>query len=389
VATTRASTWSHRAVVTGMVLVSASLILRVLPELPSVPDVERRMEATYLYLIYSVYAGLLAQFIVWKVGDRREGQSLAVLMGIASLIWALSVTPRGEAGAWARWAIVFCVSGVFIASIRFWVAYPQVMELDAVRRLDAGPRGKSWFGAVNRATAYAVVKMLESPVVKAVYVAAAFIFAFELSAPGSYRYNVFLRNRPVAEEMLLNGVGLPAVLISVAFAWTAFRLATPLQKTRVLWILFAQLIGGLWVFLAVSLGWLAGYSDSGAITLMADVVVGFYAPVNTAIGLTGFAVGIFYSGAFDLRPLINKTTIYTGVLLLLAFVFAAVEELVESQVATRLNVSDGLGSWIGAAAVGAAFGPLSKKVERLVRRIGAALDPPTDAEGASPPTLRG
>lgn len=382
------SKWIHRAAVTAMTVLAAVVIARVVPDLASVPaDLERRLEATWLYLVYAVYAGVLAQFTVWKVGDRPEGRSLAVLMGFASLARGLSVTPAGEAGPWGRWAMVLCVGALFPASIRFWRTYPQEMNFAAVQELCARRESVAWFGWVNRTTALAVSKTLHSTVVQAVYVAASLVFAFELSAPGSYRYNMFLRVSPVSGEILLNAVGLPAVLLSVAFAWTAFRLADAVQRKRVLWILYAQLIGGLWVVLAVTLGGLDGLVDSAVISFLADLVVDWYAPVNTGVGLTGFAVGIFYSGAFDLRPLINKTTIYGAALLTMAFVFAGVEELVESVVATRLNVGDGLGSWIGAAAVGMAFGPMSKKLEGVVRRIGAALEPPgtTRDPGSEPP----
>ena len=372
----RLSLWVHGVLVTGMVLLSAGLIARTLPALASVPaDLDRRLEATYLNLMYAAYAAILALFIVWKVGHRRDGQYLAVLMGVGALLWSSSITPAGEAGPMGRWFIVAFVTALFPATLRFWTVYPREMDLREIRALDGGPGGQGWFGWVNRATSGAVAMTLENWVAKALYLAAAFVFAFELSAPGSYRYSIFLRAEPVAGEVLLNGVGLPILLLIAAFAWTAFRLSDAVQKKRVLWILFAQLIVGLWAFLAVAFGWLAAVTDSGVISVLADFVVRTYSPSSTAISLTGFAVGIFYSGAFDLRPLITKTTLYTAVLALLAFGFAGVEELLESQVAARLNLSDGMGSWIGAVVVGAAFGPVSKRMRRIVNRIGVTLEP--------------
>ncbi|MGD8319696.1 MAG: hypothetical protein PVJ02_04565, partial [Gemmatimonadota bacterium] len=103
-------------------------------------------------------------------------------------------------------------------------------------------------------------------------------------------------------------------------------------------------------------------------------VAATYAPFTAAINLTGVALAIFYHGALDLRPVINKTTAYSLMFITLTVLFAGVEEAVQSLLTARLGIANGIGSWIGAGVVAVAFGPIHSKIDTTLKRVGRALE---------------
>jgi len=58
----------------------------------------------------------------------------------------------------------------------------------------------------------------------------------------------------------------------------------------------------------VTLALLESFTGSAVIRAMLGVFNVAYHPLVWFVDLSGFAVAIFYSGAFDLRPILNKTT---------------------------------------------------------------------------------
>jgi hypothetical protein len=365
----------YQTLVTGLTVCVAALLLTRIPQLSAVPaDLDRRLEATWLGVTYAVYAGALALFVVWKVGHKREGQTLGLLLAVAGVMYAVTITPTGEAGPVGRWAITATVAALFPANLLFWATFPQPMRLADVKALDAGTGKRTWFGQVNRLSSWVVVKMFENRVARAIYGVLVLVFAYKIAEPGSYQYNVFLRTSSVANEPLLNGCGFPALLVGFAFTWTSFRLADARQMRRLLWVALAAVITALWVTLAVSLGLVAGFSHLEVIKTAAPIVAATYAPFTAAINLTGVALAIFYHGALDLRPVINKTTAYSLMFITLTVLFAGVEEAVQSLLTARLGIANGIGSWIGAGVVAVAFGPIHSKIDTTLKRVGRALE---------------
>ncbi len=364
-----------RVLVTGLAVFIAVLVVMKLPQLPTVPlEIERHFEATWLGVIYAVYAGALALFVVWKVGHKREGQTLGFLLGVAGAMYVAAITPAGEAGPLGRWMITATVAALLPANTIFWATFPQPMRLDAVKALDAGTGRRTWFGRFNRLTSWVVTKMFESRIAQGLYVGLVLVFAYEISAPGSYAYNIFVRTSSVAQEAVLNGAGFAALLVGFAFTWTSFRLADAQQMRRLLWVALAAIITALWVTLAVVLGLIAGFSDIAVINAAAPIVAATYAPFTAGINLTGMALAIFYSGALDLRPIINKTTAYALMFIAMTMLFAGVEEAVQSVLVTRLGLASGMGNWIGAGVVALAFGPIHSRIEHMLKRVGKVLE---------------
>lgn len=364
-----------RVLVTGLTVIIAALLWVKIPQLSLVPtEIERRFEATWLGVVYAVYAGILALLVVWRIGDRREGQTLGFLLAVAGVMYAAAIAPAGEATVMGRWVITAAVATLFPANLVFWATFPQQMRVADVRALDAGRSRRSFFGRLNRISSAVVIRMFESRAWQIVYGILVLAFAYEIAAPGSYEYSIFLRISTVTKEALLNGAGFPALLVGLAFTWTSFRLADARQMRRLLWVALAAIITVLWVTLAVVLGILASFSDVGIIQAAAPLVAATYSPFTAGINLTGMALAIFYSGALDLRPIINKTTAYSLMFIAMTMVFAGVEEVVQSLLVTRLGLASDFGNWIGAGVVALAFGPAHTRIATMLKRVGQSLE---------------
>jgi hypothetical protein len=160
----------------------------------------------------------------------------------------------------------------------------------------------------------------------------------------------------------------------VAVAWTTFRLAGDDERRRALWIVLAQLTVAGFTAASLLLSLLLDLTGSDTIRFLRSFFVVVYHPLIWFVDLSGFALAIFYSGAFDLRPIINKTTVYGGLFLVLTFLFATVEQLAQNLLTDRLGVPDGFGAWLGAGTIAVAMGPVRERLERAMKRLGRALD---------------
>lgn len=364
----------HRLAVGLVGVVCAWGLSTRLPQMDLVPaDFPGRLEVTYLYLGLGAYSLLLSVFLAWKVGGRREGRTMALTLASIALLMTHLVAPTGELTVMARVTVIVAVLMVFWLAVRLWTVFPQTMDSAAARTLLA--RGGSSVGArLNRLSARTVVAVLESRWAPLTYYAAVAVFAWRFTRPGSFEYSLYRRTASVADEVFLNGAGFPAVLVTMAFAWTAFRLADADRRNRVLWIVLTQMAGALWVVFTLVFGWLDRVTGSAIVHAIGIAFLRTY-PFSWLLGITGFAIAIFHSGAMDLRPIINKTTVYGSVFMLLTFLFAGVEELIESQVAARLGVSEGAGTWIAAAFVAVAVGPVRAWTDQVVKRVGSRIEP--------------
>ncbi len=80
-------------------------------------------------------------------------------------------------------------------------------------------------------------------------------------------------------------------------------------------------------------------------------------------------MAILSSGAFDVRPLINKTTVYGTLGVLGIILFATIESLVSEVVEARLGLPDMVGAAVSAAIVAAIVLPLRGRFMRGVSRL--------------------
>ena len=85
-------------------------------------------------------------------------------------------------------------------------------------------------------------------------------------------------------------------------------------------------------------------------------------------------MAILYSGAFDVRPLINKTTVYGTLSVLFIVLFAVVESLVSELIEARLGLPNMLGAGLSSALVAAIVLPLRGPFGRRVSRWMASAE---------------
>jgi NADH:ubiquinone oxidoreductase subunit 6 (subunit J) len=190
-------------------------------------------------------------------------------------------------------------------------------------------------------------------------------------------------------EALLDLSGGVVILTIVAVAWTGFRLASDEERRRMLWIVLAQLTVAGFTVASLMLSLLWNFTGSEAIRFLRAFFGVVYHPLIWFVDLSGFALAIFYAGAFDLRPVINKTTVYGGLFLVLTFLFATVEQVAQNLLTDRLGVPDGFGAWLGAGTIAVAMGPVRERLERFIRGLGRALAEdlgagPSDGPGPAP-----
>lgn len=373
------SRWAHGAVIAALAASCAVVIARTVPELALLPpDLERRFVLGPLNLIFSGYALLLAVVVTWRTGSRREGRHLALMLGYVAACMALSVVPRGAAEGWRQAAFGLLWMGAIVEGLKFFTAFPRPVTPEGVSALLARSNRRGLLAALDRFVARLVRILVATLWGKAAFTAAALGFAYRLVGEGSHRYNMlsgFLRPSgllmPV--EVLLDVAGGVVILTVAAMAWTGFRMADEEDRRRVLWIVLAQVTVAAFTLASLSLSLLQGLTDSHTIGVVRRFFAAVYHPFIWFVDLSGFALAIFHSGAFDLRPVINRTTLYGGLFLTLTFLFAAVEELAQSLVTERLGVPDGLGAWLGAGSIAAAMGPIRERLERLLKGMNRAL----------------
>lgn len=374
------SVWAHRAVVMALAVLCGLVAFDTLPDLGLIPaDLERRLVVGPLNLIFGGYALLLAAVVTWRTGDRREGRHLALLLGYVAACMVLSVVPSGRTETWRQIVFGLCWLGAIVEGFKFFTTFPQVVTGEGIGRLLSRGAGRGWLRVADRVSARATGALVGTLWAKIAFTALALGFAYRLVSEGSHRYNIlsdFVRpsGLPVPVEALLDLTGGGVILTTVAVAWTGFRLAREDERRRMLWIVLAQLTVAVFTVASLTIDLLWGFTGSDVFRVLRGFFVIVYHPLIWFVDLSGFAVAIFYSGAFDLRPVINKTTVYGGLFLVLTFLFATVEQLAQNLLTARLGVPDGFGAWLGAGTIAVAMGPIRDRMERLIRRLGRALE---------------
>ncbi|MCH7565285.1 MAG: hypothetical protein IH968_15845 [Gemmatimonadetes bacterium] len=157
--------------------------------------------------------------------------------------------------------------------------------------------------------------------------------------------------------------------LAVSFLWSAYRLANAEERSKILWIVLGASFAVAWIGFLVSLVYAGLLTD--ILDPVSSAIWDVSLPVLWFTSLGGFAMAILYSGAFDVRPLINKTTVYGTLGVLGIILFATIESLVSEVVEARLGLPDMAGAGVSGALVAgiilALRGRFSRGVSRLLR----------------------
>jgi len=363
------------AVVVNLLAVAVTVYL--LPRLGQVPDdVPFRFQVTYLNLIFALYAAVLSLILVWRAAQRDGARELALALALMALSLSLSPIPAGEPTV-AHMVIFASVWAIqVLAVLYFWGHFPQTLRKEEVKGLLYEWGSGMWYDPLNRWVSSMVLWFLLHPAgqILLVLAAAGFGAGLALGHQGYTFLGASVETDPVILA-LTSPVGLLIILAIAGTAWTSYRLADEQGRRQVLWMFAAHLLTAFMTVMTVSLIVLAGVTGSPVLEAARDGILVAFQPVGWTVTLTAYGVALFYAGAFDLRPVIGRSTVYGGAVIVLTLLFAVIEELVEAQLATRMDLPEGFGTWLGAGSIALLLGPVRARLEDLLDRFMPELNP--------------
>lgn len=163
-------------------------------------------------------------------------------------------------------------------------------------------------------------------------------------------------------------VMLPTVYVALAMITARERylaLEDPDDRTRVLWLLQALIIGYVCGSLFVPVLFISMLLDTPLQLGLTPIILG--------CGALGFisclAVAVFRFGALDPTLIMRRSIVLGAIIFLLTLVFAAVETFVSELLTGWLGLPENSGAYAASATVAAAFGPLWKHLSGWADRI--------------------
>ncbi|MCA1798476.1 MAG: hypothetical protein LC632_03180 [Xanthomonadaceae bacterium] len=181
------------------------------------------------------------------------------------------------------------------------------------------------------------------------------------------------------------GLLAPMPVIALIVARIGYLRADAEMKHRSLWVMEAFLI-------AMSIFVVVMTIDYASHILWDTRFLGLTA-LGAASACLAFVVclilALFSGGAFDPRLIIRGTAFIGLFSVILAFMFAVVEEFLTSQISARFDLPESTGLVVSAAIAAAVFGPLWRSINRWVtRQLGATaprevLARPLPSEGST------
>lgn len=160
------------------------------------------------------------------------------------------------------------------------------------------------------------------------------------------------------------GLLLPAPVVALTVARIGYLRADAEMKHRSLWVMEALLIA-MAIFV---IGMMADYVGHFLWDTRLFAVTALGAAIAGLAFVVCLILALFSGGAFDPRLMI-RGTVFVGLLsIVLAFIFAVVENFVTNQIGARFNLPESTGMIVSAAIAAAVFGPLWKSANRWVSR---------------------
>ena len=293
----------HRGAVTAIVLTAFVVVLRQAHALwrleSSIPlsDLE-----AYSPLFFSVYGGVLALFMAWKVPGREDGRLAALMLAFLTSVLALTVVPSGSSSFAQRAAASISISGGYLLAMRFMLVFPRAIslaDLDTLR--NTGPKRTVGMRVGQMFRGAQAFTISHPSVTWCLGILFTVLFYLHTSL-AAYPYHLFYMTfGPMAwvTLLLLAPVELALVILITSFLWTGYRLANAEVRRKILWILLGVLFFAVWAAVFVPLLYLVRYTDSRVILEVFLFIVPISLPVLFFVCLTGFAVAVLYSGDFD------------------------------------------------------------------------------------------
>lgn len=186
------------------------------------------------------------------------------------------------------------------------------------------------------------------------------------------------RARTVLELVVLAGAFLLPIQAFGAMG-VKYRLGTADDRRHIEWIYLGPVVG---FIIAMFLFWIPlllfpmfgteTFDNSRLLGVplidWPNIGISSFMPILIASFLLGLAFSVFYTGAIDPRLAIRRSLMVGLSAIALTVVFVALENLLSTELASRLGLSSQAGLLISGAAAAMAFAPLRAKLEKMVER---------------------
>jgi hypothetical protein len=145
-----------------------------------------------------------------------------------------------------------------------------------------------------------------------------------------------------------------------------YRAAAVHERSRALWVVAGFTVALVIVLVTAGFAVFGLLPDSPQAIAFLLIVLPSLAPLALVLSLM---VAVFYTGAFDPRLVIRRTTAWGACGLLLTGLFALVENVISATISRWLHLPENVGTMVASMAVALAFVSLQKYVfPRLSRR---------------------
>ena len=134
-----------------------------------------------------------------------------------------------------------------------------------------------------------------------------------------------------------------------------YRAAEPRERGRTAWLFLGLILSTCLVITFMVLSVLLG--------LPLEIVITVYNATPLLV-IAGAALTVFYTGGYDPRLALRRTTVYGLLGVSMATILGVVEELTTAFISDRIGVSENLGLWVGSFVSVMVVTPIARRIER-------------------------
>lgn len=329
--------------------------------------------------------------IVWWASDRRETRALALaggLLVVANNPLSYTGFPVPRLLSDSIYHLKIALGGAAI--LRFAAVFPSPLTPEDLVR---PPRGRRYLGPLlrwlprrRRRSAAPGGPDRKPPRIGAWLLRPRVVWGLALCIALPHVLYAAFTGRPV-DDVLGPLFWLVCVVQAVRYFRASYRRVGTEGRTRLLWVL----VGFGCLCATVPVG-AAGYGTAMLFSMDASlrlVVFAYTVPfVLFAMTPVCLAIAVFYHGALDPELTIRKTAIYGVLGVTFMATFVLMENLLETELAVWLHLSNASGGLLAGCAAALILGPVKNAVEAGTNRIvDHVLPPGTLAEGRREPVV--
>lgn len=347
--------------------------------------------------ITALAACALAVILLWRAAHKPDGRALTLFLGFLAVFWGsilrfLEIDAGGDtvsiqlnySGEWVSQSAIAAWLLAVSAFLRFSALFPRPL----MERLPP-PRRFRFLRAIR-------ISLLRP---WTIWIVALIAIVLVRYAPGIVAGALGVDSLERATEvqallltvnvgtMLVAYILIPAIImvLGVRNLRTSYRLSTPDDRRRMLWVVAGFSSAGWLIVLAVAAVVAVGALDVPERLAVIVPVLFVLAPLVLVLGA---ALGVLYHGAIDSALALQRSTIFGILGAIGIFLFAGVENALSALVERGLALPGFLGPMLAGGIVAAILIPVQRKVSAAIARRTTSDNPvpaPTQAETPAPP----